>query len=407
MSIEFNDKTFWVGKVDNRDVPFHRLVLTKGTTYNSYLIKSEKPTIIDTVDISFGKEYRDKLEKEIDLAEIQYIVINHTEPDHSGGLRTLAAKAINAVIVCTRPAVLELKEMYKLHDREFHIVKTGDTLDIGGKTLSFIETPYLHTEETMLTYCIEDKTLFSCDVFSTHVASENHFNDQESNDILEDYKVYYKLIMHPHRMYVKEMIEKIKDLDIEIIAPSHGYILRKNARDFIQIYDDMSRNINSTRKALILFSSMTGNTKEIAGEIKEIYDDNHIEMNMVDVNKTELNDIVSEIKAADIIFFGTSTRYADMIGNMEPVLKKLKEIDLGDKCAVAFGSYGWSGEPIEIIQDYLKDSGFNTLNTSDILKSTGMTDVFFPIRIRFSLNEESRETLKRAIYHTIDQVMAE
>ncbi len=407
MSIKVNDKTLWVGKVDNRDVPFHRLVLTKGTTYNSYLIKSEKLTIIDTVDISFGKEFRDNLEKEVDLSEIQYIVINHTEPDHSGGLRTLAAKAKNAVIVCTEPAVFELKEMYKLHDREFKIVKTGDTLDIGGKTLSFIETPYLHTEETMVTYCIEDKTLFSCDIFSTHVANENYFNDKESKDILEDYKTYYKLIMHPHRMYVKEMIEKIKDLDIEIIAPSHGYILRENVRDFIQIYDDMSRNISTSRKALVLFSSMTGNTKTIANEIKKIYDDNNIEMNMLDVNKTKLEDVLNEIQAADIVFFGTSTRYADMIGNMEPVLKKLEDLDLEGKCAAAFGSYGWSGEPIEIIQDYLNASGFNTLNTSDIVKTTGMTDVYFPIRIRFALNEENKKILKRAVYHTIDQVMAE
>ncbi|QEN07733.1 FprA family A-type flavoprotein [Oceanispirochaeta crateris] len=407
MSIQIHDNTFWVGKVDNRDVPFHRLILTKGTTYNSYLIKSEKPTIIDTVDISFGKEFRDNLEKEINLEEIQYIVINHTEPDHSGGLRTLAAKAVNAVIVCTQAAVYELKEMYKLHDRTFLVVKTGDTLDIGGKTLSFIETPYLHTEETMVTYCVEDKTLFSCDIFSTHVANEHYFNDKESNDILEDFKTYYTLIMHPHRMYVREMIEKIKGLDIALIAPSHGYLLREDVQKFIQIYDDMSRNVETSRKGLVLYSSMTGNTREIASEIKELYEANGIEMNVIDVNRTELDAVVSEINKADIVFFGTSTRYADMIGNMESVLKKLETIDLEGKYAVAFGSYGWSGEPIEIIQDYLNQSGFTTLNTSQIVKSTGMTDVYFPIRIRFSLNEESRTGFKRAVYHTLDLMMAE
>lgn len=407
MSIKLNDSTFWVGKIDKRDVPFHRLVLTKGTTYNSYLIKSGKPTIIDTVDISFGKEYRDKLAKEIELSEICYIVINHTEPDHSGALRTLAAKAKNAVIVCTEPAVYELKEMYKLHDREFKIVKTGDTLDIGGKTLSFIETPYLHTEETMLTYCVEDKTLFSCDIFSTHVANDNYFNDKESNDILEDFKVYYQLIMHPHRMYVKEMIEKIKDLDIEVIAPSHGYILRENVRDFIQIYDDMSKNITSAKRGLVLYSSMTGNTKEMADEIKRIYDENNISMNMLDVNKTDMVEILNQITTADIVFFGTSTRYGDIIGDMEKVLKELENLDLDGKCAVAFGSFGWSGEPIEIIQDYLIASGFNTLNSSSIVKTTGMTDVHFPIRIRFSLNEKNKEVLKRAVYYTIDRVLTE
>lgn len=407
MNFKLNENTYWVGKVDNRDVPFHRLVLTKGTTYNSYLLKTEKPTIIDTVDISFGKEYRDNLEQLIDLTKIQYIVINHTEPDHSGGLAALAAKANNAVIVCTESAVFELQEMYKLHNREFKIVKTGDTLDIGGKTLSFIETPYLHTAETMITYCVEDKTLFSCDIFSTHVANDNYFDDKEPNDILEDYKVYYQLIMHPHRLYVREMIEKVKKLDIQVIAPSHGYILRKNATDYIALYDEMSKNVDSSPIGLVLYSSMTGNTKNIAREIKEYYNQNNLEMDILDVNKTDKNEILRKIKSSDIVFFGSSTKYADLVGGMEDVLLELEHMDLEGKKAVGFGSYGWSGEPIEIIQDYLNKSGFTVLNSSEIIKSTGMTDVQFPMRFRFSLNDSNREIFKRAIYYTIDLVTAE
>lgn len=404
MSIKINESTSWVGKVDARDVPFHRLILTKGTTYNSYLIKSEKPTIIDTVDISFGKEFRDNLEKEIDFAAIKYIVINHTEPDHSGGLRTLAAKAENAVIVCTEPAVYELKEMYKLHDREFLIVKTGDSLDIGGKTLQFFETPYLHTEETMVTYCPEDKILYSCDIFSTHVANENYFDDREPNDILEDFKTYYQLIMGPHRLYVRDLIEILSDLDIQIIAPSHGYILRDNARKYIDLYDELSRNRESAVSGLVLYSTMTGNTKKIAQSIQQMYEQVNIPIAILDVDKTESSKVREAVEAADIVFFGSSTRYADMPGKMEEVLKGLKEVDLKGKYAAAFGSYGWSGEPIEIIQDYLEDSDFQTFRTNEIIKSTGMTDVDFPIRIRFSLNEETGKQLKRAVYYTIEQV---
>ncbi len=404
MSIKINGNTSWIGKVDARDVPFHRLILTKGTTYNSYLIKSEKPTIIDTVDISFGKEFRDNLEKEIDLAAIRYIVINHTEPDHSGGLRTLAAKAVNAVIVCTEPAVYELKEMYKLHDREFLIVKTGDSLDIGGKTLQFFETPYLHTEETMVTYCPEDKILYSCDIFSTHVANENYFDDREPNDILEDFKTYYQLIMGPHRLYVRDLIEILSGLDIQMIAPSHGYILRDNARKYIDLYDEMSQNRESAVNGLVLYSSMTGNTKKIAQAIQQMYEQVDIPLKILDVDQTESSKVREAVEAADIVFFGSSTRYADMPGKLEEVLKGLKEVDLKGKYAAAFGSYGWSGEPIEIIQDYLEDSDFQTFKTNEIIKSTGMTDVNFPIRIRFSLNEENRKQLKRAVYYTIEQV---
>lgn len=403
-TIKLNDHTFWVGKVDDRDVPFHRLTLTKGTTYNSYLIKTEKPTIIDTVDFAFGKEYVDNLSEIIDLMEIKYIVINHSEPDHSGGLRALASKAKNAIIVCTEPAVHELKEMYKLHDREFKVVKTGDKLDIGGKTLEFYEVPYLHTEETMVTYCIEDQTLYSCDIFSTHIANEDYFEDLTDDDITEDFKVYYQLIMHPHRLYVQDMIKEISKLDIEVIAPSHGYIIRKNAKRFIDLYEQMSRDTDSNKKALVLYSSLTGNTKKISQEIKRIYDEHLIDVDIIDVNNTPMDDIKKAIEEAAIIFIGTSSKYADMVGKLEDLLKELKNMDLQDKIGVAFGSFGWSGEPIEIVQDYLNESNIKTLNTSEIIKSTGMIDVKFPIRVRFSLNDTNRLEFDRAIYYTIDLV---
>ena len=220
--------TYWVGKIDNREVPFHRLILAKGTTYNAYLLKTEKPTVIDTVDMEFGREFVENLSKLIDPKDIQYIVINHTEPDHSGGMAALAGRAPNATIVCTELAVNELKEMYRLHSRNFLVVKDGDTLDIGGKTLLFKETPYLHTEETMITYCVEDKILYPCDIFSSHVASDVLFNDEVPFDITEDFIGYYNAIIHPHRRYVRTLMTAIEDLDIQMIAPSHGFILRKD-----------------------------------------------------------------------------------------------------------------------------------------------------------------------------------
>ena len=397
-NIKLNENTYWIGKVDNRDVPFHRLVLTKGTTYNSYLLMTEKPTVIDTVDISFGREYVENLKTIINPIDIKYIIINHSEPDHSGALGSLAAQAKNATIVCTELAVHELKEMYKLHKRDFLVVKDGDTLDIGGKTLRFLETPYLHTAETMITYCEEDRILYPCDIFSTHIANYEYFNDLAKEDIDEDFSVYYSLIMHPHRTYVQKMINKIKNMDIDIIAPSHGYILRKDARKYINTYDILSRNTDLTKKALILYSTMTSNTKKIAGKIKEYLEALDITTNVIDTSKVSKEEAIAAIKEADAIFFGSSTRYGDMIGNIEDLLKELKDINLEGKVGIAFGSYGWSGESIEIIQDYLKATNIKALNTSDLIKSTGRIDIEFPIRIRFSLNNELEEKkLERAV----------
>ncbi|ARC86516.1 metallo-beta-lactamase superfamily protein [Clostridium argentinense CDC 2741] len=404
-NIKIKEKIYLVGKIDDRDVPFHRLTLRKGTTYNSYLLLTEKPTIIDTVDISFGREYVESLKTLIDLEKIQYIVINHTEPDHSGALGTLAYNAKNAIIVCSKKAVDQLKAMYKLYNRTFLVVKDGDTLDIGGKTLEFIETPYLHTEETMITFAKEDRILFPCDIFSTHVANYEYFNDKAKEDILEDFKIYYSLIMHPHRRYVQNMIKKIRNLDIEIIAPSHGFILREDAEKFIKLYDEMSGNTNADKKVLILYSTMTNNTKKISELIKGYFEKDNINVELIDVNKASDEDILKNVKEADAVFVGTSTKYADMIGKLEDVLKSLKNIDLENKIAAAFGSYGWSGEGIEVLQDYLNETNMKTLSTSYIIKSTGMTDVKFPIRIKFSPEEMDKEEIKKATTFIADLLL--
>lgn len=396
MNIEIKKDVYSLGVIDDRPVPFHRLTLEKGTTYNSYLLKTKKPTIIDTVDLIYTKEFLNNVKETIDFKDIDYIVINHTEPDHSGALGGLAGRATNAKIVCSEKAVYHLKELYKLHNREFIVVNDRDTLDIGGKTLLFRMTPYLHTEETMITYCIEDKILFPCDIFSTHLAAKECFASKAKEDITEDFTLYYKLIMEPHRKYVRLMIDALRDLDIEMIAPSHGYILDENVQKYIDIYDKSSQETKNGKKATIVYTTMRNATKRIADKFKSELESEDIEVTIFNADRSSEEDILASIKESDAILFGTSTLYGDLIGSLEDILKKLPELDLSNKILGAFGSFGWSGEPIEIIQDYLNTTNGNVLNTSEIIKSTGMIDVYFPVRIRFSLNEESEKDVIRA-----------
>ena len=395
------ENIYSVGVIDDRKVPFHRLILEDGTTYNSYLLKTEKPTIIDTVDFIYSKQYLENLKKLIDLKEIQYIVINHTEPDHSGALGSLAKQASNATIVCSEKAVYHLKGLYRLQDRNFLVVKDRDTLDIGGKTLLFRITPFLHTEETMITYCIEDKTLFPCDIFSTHLTAKEYFVSKAEKDITEAFTVYYDLIMSPHRKYVRPMMSMIKELDIDMIAPSHGYILDEDIDKYISIYDGKSKQTQKGKKATIVYTTMRNSTKKIAEKFKELFEAEEVEVAIFNADKTDENEILDSIKASDAVLFGTSTKYGDLIGSIENVLKKLKDMNLEGKVLGAFGSFGWSGEPIEIIQDYLNETNGNVLNTSSIIKSTGMIDVNFPVRVRFSLNEESEQDVTRAADYII------
>ncbi|ADU73449.1 flavorubredoxin [Acetivibrio thermocellus AD2] len=388
-AIRLADNIFWVGKVDDRKVPFHRLILERGTTYNSYLLMTEKPTVIDTVDIEFGKEYVDNLSKIIDPENIEYIVINHVEPDHAGALPALAAKAKNAKIVTTKLASELLKDMFKLHNREFAIIKDGDTLDIGGKTLSFFETPYLHTEETMITYVNENKILFPCDIFSTHIANYELFNDLEKGEYIEDFKVYYRLIMAPHRPYVRDMLEKIKKLNIEVIAPSHGYILRENTAKFIQMYDEMSSlaALKQPKKVTIVYSTMTGNTAKIAQKLVQGLESAGVETSVFNLKNSDLAEVRKKITESDGILVGSSTRYADMVGNVEELLKLLEGEEVKNKFAAAFGSYGWSGEAIMHIENYLDKIGFNVINQKYLIGSAGIDIPLFPLRIKFARQE--------------------
>ncbi|WP_235835979.1 FprA family A-type flavoprotein [Acetivibrio thermocellus] len=375
--------------MDDRKVPFHRLILERGTTYNSYLLMTEKPTVIDTVDIEFGKEYVDNLSKIIDPENIEYIVINHVEPDHAGALPALAAKAKNAKIVTTKLASELLKDMFKLHNREFAIIKDGDTLDIGGKTLSFFETPYLHTEETMITYVNENKILFPCDIFSTHIANYELFNDLAKGEYIEDFKVYYRLIMAPHRPYVRDMLEKIKKLNIEVIAPSHGYILRENTAKFIQMYDEMSSlaALKQPKKVTIVYSTMTGNTAKIAQKLVQGLESAGVETSVFNLKNSDLAEVRKKITESDGILVGSSTRYADMVGNVEELLKLLEGEEVKNKFAAAFGSYGWSGEAIMHIENYLDKIGFNVINQKYLIGSAGIDIPLFPLRIKFARQE--------------------
>jgi flavorubredoxin len=385
-AVRIHENTFWVGKVDDRKVPFHRLILERGTTYNSYLLMTGKPTVIDTVDIAFGKEYVENLSRVIDPEKIEYIVINHVEPDHAGALPALAAKATKAKIVTTRLGSELLKDMFKLHHREFIVIGDGDTLDIGGKTLKFLETPYLHTEETMITYAVEDKILFPCDIFSTHIANEELFNDLAKGQYIEDFKVYYKLIMAPHRPYVRQMLEKVKKLDVKMIAPSHGYILREDANAFIKVYDEMSTlgNAAKPKKVTIVFSTMTGNTTKIAQRLVKGLEETGVETSVFNLKNADLSQVVGRIMESDGILVGSSTRYADMVGNVEELLQLLKGMDAKAKYAAAFGSYGWSGEAIMHIEDYLDKSGFTVVNQRYLVGNVGIDAPVFPLRVKFA-----------------------
>ena len=227
-----------------------------------------------------------------------------------------------------------------------------------------------------------------------------------SFDITEDFIGYYNAIIHPHRRYVRTLMTAIEDLDIRMIAPSHGFILRKDIEKYIDLYKTLSADTVHDKKVTIVYTTIRRNTKKVAESLKEIFEKNNIQATVFNADKSEKSDILASIQEADAVFIGSSTKYADMIGNLEDLLKDLKEMNLNGKIGAAFGSYGWSGEAIEVIQDYLNQTNMDVQSTSHVIKTTGMTHVEFPVRVRFSPNHEQMKKIEHSATYVADLLLS-
>ncbi len=247
-----------------------------------------------------------------------------------------------------------------------------------------------------MSYCPEDKILFSCDIFSTHIATTNSTNSIEKNSIDEDYSVYYDLIFSPHRIYILDLLKIVDNLDISLIAPSHGYILDKDIRHYIDIYREKSKTTTEVKKATIAYTSMRSNTRKIAKYMAEkLSATKRFDVSVFDTDKVDHKEILESIANSELVLVGSATRYGDMIGSLEALLKNLP--NLKDKTTAAFGSFTWSGEAIEIIGDYLKAASSHYLTTSETIKKTGCMEYEFPLRLRYNLSEENMSKVDSAI----------
>ena len=238
-AVKIKENVHWVGALDPQLIVFDIVIPTEhGTTYNSYLvIGSEKIALIDTVKVEFTDEYIKTIGTIVDPKQIDYIVINHTEPDHSGALPAIIDFVPNITPVFSRTAKSFVTNI--LH-REFNsiIVGDNDTLDLGGKTLQFVSAPFLHWPDSMFTYLQEDKILFTCDAFGAHYCSKERFSDEVAapEAVFSAFEFYYKCILRPFKDHIEKALTKIKDFDLEIIAPSHGPILRGNQLKYLESY---------------------------------------------------------------------------------------------------------------------------------------------------------------------------
>ncbi|MDR4507228.1 MAG: FprA family A-type flavoprotein [Candidatus Brocadiaceae bacterium] len=354
-TLEITKDVHWVGVLNATLREFDVVFKARyGSTYNSYLLLADKPTLIDGVHERFTREHLDKLQSLINLKDICYIVVNHTEMDHSGSLCSLLKETPNAQILSTKTASAFLKNI--LH-RDFYkkTVEDGECVNLGNKQLRFIHAPFWHWPDTMFTYLEEDRTLFSCDGFATHFCDERLFDDRV-DDFAEDFRYYFEHIMGPFRKKVLEAIKKIKSLDIQIIAPSHGPILRSNTEKYIKAYEHWSTSEKDPDKKLIriFYSSMYGNTKRMAEAVAKGASIINTEVELMDAAKISPERVRNDIESSDGLLFGSPTINGDALLPIWNIINLMYNVNAkGKKCAT-FGTYGWSGEATRLLDERLK-----------------------------------------------------
>jgi NADH oxidase (H2O-forming) len=359
--IDITPDVKWIGVLDYDIETFDIVMHTKyGTTYNSYFINSEKKAIIEASKEKFSDVHIRKLRTLTDPSEIQYIILDHTEPDHCGNIGKLLEIAPTAIVVGSGNAIRYLSDIINRSFKSL-VVKDGDTLDLGNKTLKFLSVPNLHWPDTMFTYLAEDKILFTCDVFGAHFCSENIYSDL-TPEYLESFNYYFDVILKPFSKFALKAIEKIKPLDIEIICPGHGPVHREKWREIVSLseqYAVIYLKITSNRirkNVLVTYVSAYGYTKKMAEQIAEgIIDSGEVAAKLLDIETISLGEMESEIVLADAILVGSPTINQN---TLLPVYKLFSVINpYRDRIKVAgsFGSYGWSGEAPKIILENLRN----------------------------------------------------
>ena len=355
-AIEITKGIYWVGVVDWTLRSFHGYTTSRGSSYNAYLILDEKVTLIDTVKHGFENEMLERIKSVIDPEKIDYVVSNHVEPDHSGGIPFIMKYAKNAKVVTSMPNGLKgLRAHYGEFD--YQPVKTGESISIGKRTLSFLQVPMLHWPDSMMTYCPEEKILFSNDGFGQHLAASERFDDENDLSIvIEEAQKYYANILMLYGRQAAKALTDAKDFDIQMIATGHGVLWRKNVAKIVELYKKWSA-ADLDEKAVVVYDTMWHSTEKMARTITEALRECGISVKLFDIKTTPNSDIISELLISKYLAVGSPTLNNQMMPTIAGFLTYFKGLSPRHHKAFAFGSYGWGGQSIGLIEDELKAAG--------------------------------------------------
>lgn len=350
------DGVYWVGATDWRVRYFHGYELSthRGSTYNSYLIKDEKTVLIDTVWEPLTDRFLENLSEVVDIRKIDYVVMNHMEPDHSGALPTIMEYIPNATIIVSKKGEETIKRYYH-KDWNLKIVSNGEKINIGENDLTFIEATMLHWPDTMFTYLNGKNILFSNDAFGQHFASSDIFNDEvDETEVYQEALKYYANILTPFSRMVSRKIEELKGLNlpIDIIAPSHGILWRKDPMTIVDKYYEWAQG-KAENNVVIIYNSMWGATHKMAEFIGKGVGEAGVTYKILNISTADRNDVLAEVFKAKGIILGSSTVNNGLLTSLMPLVEDLMGLKFINRVGAAFGSYGWSGESPKLLSEYL------------------------------------------------------
>ena len=361
---KITDNVYSIGVLNPSLRVFDIIMETKyGTTYNAYFVQGgEKSALVETVHAKYFDEYIENIASITDVSKIDYLILNHTEPDHTGSVERLLALNPNIEVIATAAG---MKYAGAIANRELRarIVKQGDTLDLGGKTLTFIPSPFLHWPDSMFTYLPEDKVLFSCDMFGCHYCEPRMFDtlvaDKEAYD--DAFLYYYTAIFSPFKPHVLAGIEKVEGLEKDFICTSHGPVLTKaTTDDVISKYKAWSTPAAKEKKsAAILYVSAYGYTRELAQKAYDIACELGFDAQIRDIIKQDAAESVALANESDILLFGSPTINRDALKPVWDTISSIDAVNCMKKPALVFGSYGWSGEAVGALKTRLEGLKFN------------------------------------------------
>jgi len=363
-SVQVSEDTFWVGAIDWNIRHFHGFTYSthRGTTYNAYLIVDQKTALIDTVYGPFTEELLERIRGIIDPSKIDYVVANHVETDHSGALPAVLRLAPQAKLVGTAKCNEGLQKHY-FGEWDFQAVKTGDEINLGKRSLKFIEAPMLHWPDSMFTYIEKDALLLPNDAFGQHLATSKRFDDEvDDKTLMEEAAKYYANILWPFSQLVIRKIEEIQKLGLKIsmIAPSHGIIWRGDPMKIVNAYLRWAKG-EAEGRILVVYDTMWGSTEKMAKAIVGGITSEGVETMLFRLPFSDRGDIIKELLEAKGILIGSSTINNGVLPTVAPFLEEMQGLRPRNKLAAAFGSYGWGGGAVKTIEKSLEKASMEVV----------------------------------------------